>query len=302
MSFLPEVKNSAVLQDYPLLHNVGMNSLNLRSGFIKPTSPVLYHPDGNGVSMPNSNVSASTRDMLTGYFYSGATLTANRNLTLPAAVDIVAYLVNKLRNSSSSIAGSWFVFAVDNTQAGAFTRTLVAGAGDTLQGTGFDVSQNEVAFFQVFVESATAVVVSRYNLGPSTVATLAETLAAGDTSGDSNIVFSTATRGIVSGPTSGTVVANAVTVNGTAGTITDSGTVASGSRTAIVVTNGAVAANSQVFIQVGQGTTVNQSAALLADAFVAGAGSFTLNVFNSDGAAATTATPVYYYWIVNPVL
>jgi GH24 family phage-related lysozyme (muramidase) len=301
MSFLPEVKNSGVRQDFPLRHDVDMNRLNLRSGFLKPTDPILTHPEANGVGLGNANVSTNTPDMLRGYFYSSATLTANRNLTLPDAVDIVACLVTVLKTSTSKIAGSWFVFSLDNTQAGAFTRTLVAGAGDTLQGTGFDVSQNEVAMFLVYVESATAVNISRYNIGPSVIPTLSEVLNAGNTSGAFNIVFSPVTRGIVSGPTNNPVAANAVTVNGTAGTITDSGVVATGARTDIVVTNSAVAANSQVFIQVGRDATAGQNASLLASAFVTGAGSFTISVFNTAG-VSTTAAPVYYYWVVNPVL
>lgn len=133
-----------------------------------------------------------------------------------------------------------------------------------------------------------------------TVATFG-TLAAPDlTLASGHLVLSSATRGIKNGPTNGTISGNVVVVNGITGTILDEAVVAPGSRTAIAVTNSAVAATSQIFIQVVNDATSAQSASLLTNV-VAGAGSFTLNVFNTDGANSTTNPPSYNYWIVNPV-
>lgn len=414
---------------------------NIKGGFVKPNQPVLVHAESQKIALTNANLLTNSRDMLSGCYYESETLTANRTLTLPPASSIIAYLINILKTSSTGITCARFSFVLDNTQAGAFTRTLVAGAGMTLQGVGFDVSQNEIALFDVFVSSSSGVVISRSNLGDSTVETLAETLVAGNvtggtdieiTSGDSitgtgqipiissqaavnalrlqssnaaggididagtggiamdttgalsldsaassnlstttgtmtisstdasaagvvsisssgtglgavaivsaggididyaaastssiasggtiistfgtsaapnltvnngHLIFSTVTRGIQNGPTNGTIVANAVTVNGTAGTITDSGVVASGSRAQITVTNTSVAATSQIFVQASGDATVARSASLLLNP-IAGAGSFTLDVFNTDAINATAGTPVYHFFIVNPV-
>jgi len=180
--------NRGVRQDFPLRNDVSINKVDIRSGFVKPTYPALIHPDGIvGVALTDADVITNPVDLLGGFYFESATLTAGRTLTLPAAVDAVSYLITTLKSSTANIPGTRFIFSLDNTQAGAFTRTLVAGAGVTLQGSGFDVAMGEVAIFSVFVDSSTTVVVSRSNLGPSTVSTLAETLAAGNTTGGTDI-------------------------------------------------------------------------------------------------------------------
>jgi len=82
--------------------------------------------------------------MLQGYFDS-ATLAAGRNATSPTAALIVAGI-------SNCTIGTTFDFTINNTQAGAFARTLVAGANCTVQGTAA-VAQNDIGLFRVVVEA-----------------------------------------------------------------------------------------------------------------------------------------------------
>jgi len=433
--------NLGTNQDFPLRGAMGINKADIKSGFLKPSYPLLAHPETLAVPLTDANIITTTFDLIKGYYYESQPLTAGRTLTLPSATDMTNFLIYTLKLGATTIPGTNFQFVVDNTQAGAFTRTLLAGAGVTLQGSGFDVSMGEIATFSLNVNSTAAVSISRSNFGPSSTSTLAEVLVAGNatggsdidvTGGDSitstgqlpllssqaavdavrvnasnaaggidvdagtggvtidttgglsldaaaasnfsttvgtltlasneaaaggvvnitslgtgvsaidinssggvsvdyaagsnatvtsggtvistfgtaaapnltvnngNLSFATVTRGIESGPTNGTVAANAVTTSGTAGIITDSGVIAIGNRASITVTNSAVVADSQIFIQVSGGATAALSAALTVDVNTVGVGSYVLDVTNNDGANPTTGTPTYHYLIVNP--
>lgn len=115
-----------------------------------------------------------------------------------------------------------------------------------------------------------------------------------------NLIFFAPTKGIKSGPTSSVVVADAVTVDGTAGVITDSGVVGPGSRATIMVTNSTVIITSQIFIQVTDDSTAGQSASLLVSVTPNPPGMFSLNVFNTDSVNPTNVAPSYQYLIINP--
>lgn len=188
--FQTEFTDRGVRQDFPLLHDTTTHRADIQSGFIKPTDPVLIHPELQGVALTNASITTNSKDLLKGYYYESETLTANRTLTLPSAASIAQLLIAVLQASTSKIPGTYFVFSLDNTQAGAFTRTLVAGAGVTLQGPGFSVAQNEIALFVVYVHSSTAVSVARADLGASTLQSLAQTLVVGNVTGGTNIVIS----------------------------------------------------------------------------------------------------------------
>ena len=69
-------------------------------------------------------------------------------------------------------------------------------------------------------------------------------------------------------------------------------------RATITVTNSAVAATSLIFLQVESVNAVTAAPSLIWSA-VPGAGSFTINVLNTDPANATAAAPIYHYFIVN---
>jgi len=98
--------------------------------------------------------------------------------------------------------------------------------------------------------------------------------------------------------TNGTVVANAVTVNGTAGIITYSGTIAGQAFVTITVTNSSVTANSMVLLQVMDSLDAGGRIGLFTD-IVTGAGSFTINIANSS-ANQTVVAPRFAYLIINP--
>lgn len=114
----------------------------------------------------------------------------------------------------------------------------------------------------------------------------------------SNLVFDDPTKGIASGPSNGVEAAGFVLVNGSVGTITDSGVVGPGSRAPITVTNTSVSPTSQVLIQVENGSTATNSAALTTSIII-GASGFRLEVYNNDG-VATTNPPIYHYFVLNP--
>jgi hypothetical protein len=187
--FSTEATDRGVRQDFPLFHDVTIDNADIRGGFLKPIAPVVTHPNLLGIPMGNAAYTTNSKEMLTGHYYASATLTADRNLTLPSAASISQYLITVLRSSSTKIPGTQFNFSVDNTQAGAFSRILVGGTGVTLQGDGFDVTQNEIAIFTCYVHSTTAVTICRSNLGLATGETLAETLVAGNVTGGTNIAI-----------------------------------------------------------------------------------------------------------------
>lgn len=177
--------NRGVRKDFSC-DDVVTREADIRSGFLKPTKVVLTHPSPSA-DMLNADYTATTRDMINGYFFTSVALTADRTLTLPPATSIVCALAAVLRKDKTGIAGAHLSFVVDNSQAGAFLRTVAAGAGVTLQGSGFDLSQFEIATFDLIVHDSTTVIVSRGNEGSSTAETLAETLAAGNTTGGTDV-------------------------------------------------------------------------------------------------------------------
>ncbi len=198
MAFAPPetLTNRGVRQDFPLRNDMSITKANVKSGMLKPTKSVVTHPDIL-FDMLNVNVSTTstprvrTQDFINGYFFSSVALTAARTLTTPTAVNIVLFLGNLLNKNSTgiSLAGTIFRFVIDNNQPGAFTRTLVGGAGVTLQGPGMDLSQNEKGVFSLCVHDNNEVTISRENHGPSTAETLAETLVAGNVTGGTDVVI-----------------------------------------------------------------------------------------------------------------
>ena len=181
-----------VRQDFPLRNDISISKVNIKSGFVKPTNPVLTHPETIGVALTDANLVTNPVSLMQGYYFESVPLTAPRTLTLPTAASITSFLITTLKSSVANIPGSWFIFTLNNTQASIFTRTLLAGVGVTLQGAGFDLSPGEIASFVVYVNSSTTVTVSRSNLGPSTVETLAETLVAGNVTGGTDIAITPA--------------------------------------------------------------------------------------------------------------
>jgi len=109
------------------------------------------------------------------------------------------------------------------------------------------------------------------------------------------VSFTATSGGIRPTPVDGTVVANAVTVNGISGKITDSGVVAAGDRVPIIVTNSNVSASSTVLVEplglIGNGPRIICNVS-------PGAGFFTLYVRNIDAALATDVAPIYAYFVI----
>lgn len=99
------------------------------------------------------------------------------------------------------------------------------------------------------------------------------------------------------GRANGTVVSNAVTVNGLSGIITDSGVVSPGNRTSITVTNDKCLSSSLVFVSYNAQTSANLAPLVLKVS--PSNGQFILSVHNYDTLNATTAAPFYSYLIVN---
>jgi hypothetical protein len=195
--------------------------------------------------------------------------------------------------AASNFSTTTGALTLASTDATAVGQVVVSSAGTGVAAV--DVNATGGGITVDYAAGSTMPVAS----GGTVIATFGTAVAPDLTVNNGSLVFSTVSRGIQNGPTDGTIAANAVTVNGTAGRITDSGAVASGARTQIAVTNTSVVAASQIFIQVGNDATAAQSASLLTNV-IAGVGSFTLDVFNTDGANATTGTPVYNYLVINP--
>ena len=68
----------------------------------------------------------------------------------------------------------------------------------------------------------------------------------------------------------------------------------------MTVTNSAVTANSQIFIQVEDGNAVGNLAALTTSINTLGAGTYLLNIENNS-ANPTVLAPQYHYLIINPL-
>ena len=120
-----------------------------------------------------------------------------------------------------------------------------------------------------------------------------------------NGVVIPAPKGIIiaSSATSDGVVsaANAVSVDGTCGKITDSGIVVPGTRSSITVTNPQVNALSRIFVQAQRGVSsggVGNSAPLNIDVENIVGGSFSLEVHNNF-TSNTDSAPIYQYLIIN---
>lgn len=119
-----------------------------------------------------------------------------------------------------------------------------------------------------------------------------------------NGVVIPAPKGIIiasSATSDGVVVANAVSVDGTCGKITDSGIVVPGTRSSITVTNPQVNALSRIFVQAQRGVSsggVGNSAPLNLDVENVAGGSFTLEVYNNFS-SNTDSAPIYQYLIIN---
>jgi len=102
-----------------------------------------------GVLLDSDYTPASATVMRNGYFYTGLPLTAPRNFTTSTAADLYADFA---ATPFAAATGIMFDIAIDNTQAGAFARTVVGGAGVTVQGTAA-IAQNDMGLFRVVLVS-----------------------------------------------------------------------------------------------------------------------------------------------------
>ena len=106
------------------------------------------------------------------------------------------------------------------------------------------------------------------------------------------------TDNLVIPPANGTVVANAVTVNGTAGIITYSSTFPGQGFATIIVTNSSATVNSIILLQVMDGLDVGGRIGIFTDV-VSANGSFTIRIAN-DNPNGTVVPPRFAYLIINP--
>lgn len=227
--FVDTPTNRGVRQDFPLRNAMKINSVNIRSGILKPTKSVITHPDLLFDMLDVNITTASTprvgsQSFINGYFFSSVALSANRTITTPTAVEFLNFLARELGvvNTTTNLAGVRFEFTIDNDQAGAFTRTLIGGVGVTLQGSGFDLAQNEIGVFHFVAHDNNEVIISRSNQGSSGVETLGETLAAGNITAGTDIVITIGDSITGTGTvpiTSSKAAADAVTITASAGGI-----------------------------------------------------------------------------------
>ena len=106
--------------------------------------------------------------------------------------------------------------------------------------------------------------------------------------------FTDAKKGIISGPTNGTVFNTSVTVNGIAGVVNYNQTLGGNAQGNITVNNAAVTADSQVFLQAQSTTAANVITMVL---YEVSAGVFRFTVSNII--ASPSGTLSFHYFIVN---
>ena len=159
MSFVDNPSNRGVHQDFPIRNNMKVNKLFVKSGEFHPTKSVIFHPDAP-VLMVDLDFLANTQDLINGYFRESVDLTGVKLLTIPSAVNIIAYL-NTVLDETAAL-GTTFNFTITNNQTSRFTRSLAAGAGVILPGNVAVLTGNLIKF-KLVVQSATSVVISRVN-------------------------------------------------------------------------------------------------------------------------------------------
>jgi len=140
-------------------HTLEADGLQLRGGAVVGGDVVVNgvitgtqrlgveNPSGIPAPLVNLDYNApAVKEFVGGYYFSNATLTANRAIGTPTAAALVAGGLD---------IGDSFITIVNNTQAGAFLRTMTAAAGVTVQGTAA-VAQNTIGVFRTVIENATS--------------------------------------------------------------------------------------------------------------------------------------------------
>lgn len=136
--------------------SIVVNDLNVSSASIDGTLSAKYVTSGPVVShtfgVGDADATATAADLQNGFWYPSAALTAGRALNIPTAAALYA---------AYPTIGASFHLTVNNTQAGAFARTVTLGAGGAFTvGTGA-VAQNTTAVFLIVITSATTYEVFR---------------------------------------------------------------------------------------------------------------------------------------------
>jgi len=134
--------------DYLILDNNGTSAdtdfhMDVGDGSVVAWNSVVEVRNATA-GMLDADYVATAQEMLNGYFLSAAALGANRLLTTATAAAVVAAI-------PAATVGTTFDVVLNNTQGGAFTRTMTAGVGFTVQGAGA-VNQNDIGLFRVVIE------------------------------------------------------------------------------------------------------------------------------------------------------
>ena len=126
-----------------LSQHFGLNDPRLQSIAFPLTTPAVIPAD--------SNTSLTPAQVTSGFVIRGASLSAGRTDTLPSAAALCEYI-------QGVFVGTSFELPIRNAATGAFTITLAAGPGGTMQdpaGSVRQIAQNNTKFFQIVFTNVT---------------------------------------------------------------------------------------------------------------------------------------------------
>lgn len=232
-----------------------------------------------------SHVECDTISVATGLTADG--LTGDPNVSIIASAGTV----------SSSSSGNTTITST------AGTMSISSSGNNTVSSTAGNIAMQALAGTATTTCSGNCSLISlsgNVNLTGTNIVAAAEDInlnATVEVNVANNLKFSATSKGIWGKIGTGTVVADAVTINSYFGVITDSAIVGTGARNNITVTNSVCTVNSLIFVSY-DAATITPNSAPLSLAVQANAGEFTLRVFNNS-INNTSSPPTYNFMIIN---